>query len=332
MTGLFSANPCTSYTRSALFVCMSRSEPSNALSSPSSMVTLVCVPFIWLVTRETAEQTPAPFRFVHIAHLPMFHLPYPVSRGLGLVFPGMHPHLAIKLPAAPVMSALLMPNALRLETSDPSFSQPTPISSSKACRPSPLTRRPAHVPRPRNPFIIFRCDFVKRGVVPASVERDHRIVSRIAGERWHRMSDQEKQTWKDLAEQEKLHHALKYPDYRYRPASRTHGEGRRRPKRHSDADSPKSVRCKEIARLIAEGAEGDLLYNIVDGPAPATLIPRRRSSSCPPAPSISQHSFQVDYSFSTPNTPDIDFLTHSDEYFSREWSMNPSVQEVSPLI
>lgn len=49
-------------------------------------------------------------------------------------------------------------------------------------------KQPAgHIPRPRNAFILFRCLFVSQQSVPASVEKDHRNISRIAGRVWKAM-------------------------------------------------------------------------------------------------------------------------------------------------
>ncbi|KAF8532230.1 hypothetical protein JB92DRAFT_2688906, partial [Gautieria morchelliformis] len=43
------------------------------------------------------------------------------------------------------------------------------------------------IPRPRNAYIllnIFQCLFVNQHAVPASVEKDHRDIRRIAGRVW----------------------------------------------------------------------------------------------------------------------------------------------------
>ncbi|EJD54333.1 hypothetical protein AURDEDRAFT_37295, partial [Auricularia subglabra TFB-10046 SS5] len=74
--------------------------------------------------------------------------------------------------------------------------------------------------RPKNPFILFRCDFVKRGVVPASVERDHRNISRIAGRAWRLMTPDQKRPWELRAAIEKEEHAKAHPGYKYKPTSR----------------------------------------------------------------------------------------------------------------
>ncbi|KAF8880287.1 high mobility group box domain-containing protein, partial [Infundibulicybe gibba] len=71
------------------------------------------------------------------------------------------------------------------------------------------------VPRPRNAFILFRCDFVRQKKVPEDVENDHRNISRIAGRIWREMSDIEKSPWVEMAEKEKTLHHQAYPGYRY---------------------------------------------------------------------------------------------------------------------
>ncbi|KAI0049150.1 hypothetical protein FA95DRAFT_1473463, partial [Auriscalpium vulgare] len=71
------------------------------------------------------------------------------------------------------------------------------------------------IPRPRNAFILFRCDFVAQKKVPTSVEHDHRNISRIAGSIWQGMDDAAREPWVQLADEEKARHKAMYPDYRY---------------------------------------------------------------------------------------------------------------------
>ncbi|KAF9459887.1 high mobility group box domain-containing protein, partial [Collybia nuda] len=71
------------------------------------------------------------------------------------------------------------------------------------------------VPRPRNAFILFRCDFVRQGKVPTDVENDHRNISRIAGRVWREMSVREREPWVKMAEEEKKMHGRVHPGYRY---------------------------------------------------------------------------------------------------------------------
>ncbi|KAH9051950.1 hypothetical protein EDB87DRAFT_1693317 [Lactarius vividus] len=80
-----------------------------------------------------------------------------------------------------------------------------------------------HIPRPRNAFILFRCDFVAQKKIPASVEPDHRNISRIVGRVWKAMSDEERRPWVEEAKKERETHKRLYPQYRYSPSSAATG-------------------------------------------------------------------------------------------------------------
>ncbi|KAG5636438.1 hypothetical protein H0H81_008083 [Sphagnurus paluster] len=109
-----------------------------------------------------------------------------------------------KVPARAGLSASALPK--------PTYHPPDPTKKSHA------RKQPAgHVPRPRNAFILFRCDFVRQGKVPRDVEKDHRNISRIAGSVWREMTDEDKAPWVEMAEQEKDRHSKTYPGYRYTP-------------------------------------------------------------------------------------------------------------------
>jgi hypothetical protein len=86
-------------------------------------------------------------------------------------------------------------------------------------------RDPEWVPRPRNAFIIFRCEYSRkhaRGPGDSSdrSSRCDKTVSKRAGEEWRRLSAAERERYKLLAEQEKVIHALQNPDYRFKPTRR----------------------------------------------------------------------------------------------------------------
>lgn len=95
----------------------------------------------------------------------------------------------------------------------PTYIPPNPKKKTHA-RKQPL----GHVPRPRNAFILFRCDFVRQKKIPEDVENDHRNISRIVGRIWREMSDEDKLPWVEMAEREKLVHSQTYPGYKYTPA------------------------------------------------------------------------------------------------------------------
>ncbi|KAF9502413.1 hypothetical protein BDN71DRAFT_38844 [Pleurotus eryngii] len=118
---------------------------------------------------------------------------------------------------------------------------------------------PGHVPRPCNAFILFRCDFVRQKKIPASVERDHRNISRIAGKVWREMSETEKAPWMSMAEKEREKHSQAHPGYRYAPVGLSASSHSKRKK----------------GKDTVEGRQRPYTPDIV-------ITPYRRSSSCPP--------------------------------------------------
>lgn len=92
----------------------------------------------------------------------------------------------------------------------PSLSPPTTTKKSHA-RKQPI----GHIPRPRNAFILFRCDLVRQGKIPGSIEQDPNNISRIAGSIWRGMTEEQKAPWVEMARREKEEHGMKYPPYRF---------------------------------------------------------------------------------------------------------------------
>ncbi|KAG1777412.1 hypothetical protein EV702DRAFT_279282 [Suillus placidus] len=112
-----------------------------------------------------------------------------------------------------------------------------------------------HIPRPPNAFIVFRsCLWSNEDF--RSLESDHRNVSRIAGERWRNLSDDEKEPFVQMAKEAKALHAKMYPNYKYSPSHRTVGGPKRKGRRNSDEERTK---CDMIATLLQKGVEGSAL-------------------------------------------------------------------------
>ena len=111
----------------------------------------------------------------------------------------------------------LRPSAIPNSTPTPDGAQPALESLAKK---SHARRQPeGHIPRPRNAFILFRCDFVAQKKIPASVEPDHRNISRIVGRIWKAMSEEDRRPWVEEAQREREKHKRLYPQYRYSPSS-----------------------------------------------------------------------------------------------------------------
>ncbi|KAI6123155.1 hypothetical protein EDD16DRAFT_682516 [Pisolithus croceorrhizus] len=86
------------------------------------------------------------------------------------------------------------------------------------------SRDPTWVPRPRNAFIIFRCNYTREHAARNSQEADEqsltKTLSRRAGEAWKKLPSAEKDKYKRLADREREEHARLYPHYRFRPMRR----------------------------------------------------------------------------------------------------------------
>lgn len=104
----------------------------------------------------------------------------------------------------------------------------------------------AHIPRPRNAFILFRSHAVKSGIVTSQDETDHRNISRIVSHMWNSLSEADRNTWQAEAQKEKEEHARLYPDYKFQPQSRTASKLRR------NVSRPEGVvdKCAQIANEI----------------------------------------------------------------------------------
>lgn len=116
-------------------------------------------------------------------------------------------------------------------------------------------RDPNYIPRPPNAFMIFRSDLWSQEKIKKTVERDHRQISRIAGELWNKMSEVERGPFKAKAEEAKRLHALTYPNYKYTPVYRKEKTAKRKKADNSD----KIHRCQQVARLMQRGFTGDEL-------------------------------------------------------------------------
>ncbi|GAA5974019.1 hypothetical protein JCM11641_008215 [Rhodosporidiobolus odoratus] len=108
-----------------------------------------------------------------------------------------------------------------------------------------------HIPRPRNAFILFRSHAVSTGLIPRSMGiTDHKNISQIVGSVWRGLSDEERKKWDELAEEEKMLHREKYPDYRFAPRSR----GQRAPV--GQGKKAKAKAAREAAERLREDALG----------------------------------------------------------------------------
>ncbi|KAI9609583.1 hypothetical protein H4Q26_007543 [Puccinia striiformis f. sp. tritici PST-130] len=121
---------------------------------------------------------------------------------------------------------------------------------------------PGHVKRPRNAFILFRSHACSSNLIPPTVEKDHRQISRIA-------------------EEEKDLHRKLHPDYRYKPIYRKENSGKKNQGRSpsSSAAKKKAVtrkkrqrfKCSKLRRSFTESEDFTGLHK----KSPADLLRER---------------------------------------------------------
>ena len=159
----------------------------------------------------------------------------------------------------PFMPAMVLP--------EPTYTLPDPNK-----KPHTRKQRIGHVPRPRNAFILFRCDFVRQKKIPAQVEKDHRNISRIVGQIWRQMNDKQRKPWVSMADEEKIAHSKLYPTYRFATSGST----------------KKSKRGDDIPHETQK-PENQQCWNDSD------FLDIHRSSSCPPGNLHVPHSSLESY-------------------------------------
>lgn len=101
--------------------------------------------------------------------------------------------------------------------------------------------------------MLFRSAFAAAQKIGANIEHDNRHITRIIAHCWNRLSDAEKQIWRDKAAAEKAQHAERYPDYRFSPVGRAKKPKKRKVRRNGAEDVK---RCETLAELVMAGKCG----------------------------------------------------------------------------
>ncbi|KAJ5935133.1 hypothetical protein N7466_004680 [Penicillium verhagenii] len=121
-----------------------------------------------------------------------------------------HNMSSMRRPSGPMVSTK------ELSRSSSSSGSASPVRSAKErdtfclCQPDPK------IPRPRNAFILYRQHY-QATVVAHNPGMANPNISKIIGEQWRHLSEDEKSKWRTLAEEEKIRHNQQYPGYRYQP-------------------------------------------------------------------------------------------------------------------
>ncbi|KAJ8094023.1 hypothetical protein PM082_009912 [Marasmius tenuissimus] len=98
------------------------------------------------------------------------------------------------------------------------------------------TNATGRIPRPANPFILFRRDALENGWVKLTYsdpqtgkekKKRQSTLSKEIGALWTGMAQDVKKRYQDLAEQARSEHKRLYPDYQYRPQRKLNKEDKR---------------------------------------------------------------------------------------------------------
>lgn len=145
-------------------------------------------------------------------------------------------------------------------------------------------RDPSWVPRPANAFIIFRSEYSREHAQSHKTDGTppppEKTLSKRAAEAWSKLTEDEKAPYKVRADEERIEHAKRFPDYRYRPRRRNSGANR------SSAAPSRREQVESFMRRAAashnHGADSESDYS-AECSSPATSI---TGSSSPEPPDI----------------------------------------------
>lgn len=162
----------------------------------------------------------------------------------------------------------------------PTAPRPFPTKKSHA-RKQPL----GHIPRPRNAFILFRCDYGRQNE-RTTRERDQTDVSRMVGNLWRNMTDDQRAPWVVLAEAEKKKHAALYPGYKYTRRVRKTKPTETTVKKQIEKEAEKAVEAETVARINEKISRDTVTVYYPPWATRRTTYIARRATSCPPPGSV----------------------------------------------
>ncbi|KAI0677074.1 hypothetical protein C8Q78DRAFT_1073810 [Trametes maxima] len=110
---------------------------------------------------------------------------------------------------------------------------------------TPESSRPKRIPRPPNAFMLYRSHLLKTGQIPRGVEHRQQNISRVAGECWNMLPDEEKRKWHNRAKDVLHEHMMKHPDYKFSPERKT-------PRRKATQDPETPADGKKYIQFLRE--------------------------------------------------------------------------------
>ncbi|KAJ7334858.1 hypothetical protein DFH08DRAFT_879527 [Mycena albidolilacea] len=192
------------------------------------------------------------------------------------------------------------PGVIVLSDDLPLPTAPRPFSTKK----SHSKKRPlGHIPRPRNAFILFRCDYTRQNERKTKA-CDQNDVSRMVGSIWRNMTQEQRAPWVVMAEAEKKRHAVLYPGYKYFSRNKkTQPTGKEVEEQIARA-AEKAVEA-EVVQKATEANSKDMVTVYYPPWATRRTLTyfARRATSCPPegAVSVEPYSEMMDRAMVTTN-------------------------------
>ncbi|KAJ7591134.1 hypothetical protein C8J56DRAFT_553703 [Mycena floridula] len=223
----------------------------------------------------------------------------------------------------------------------PRLPQSEPVAPAYSYHRMPI-ERPAvsrRIPRPPNAFILYRSESlreIKRMQREMPQVQHHetkqQVLSRVIGESWQIMSQEERDVWHAKAAKVQADHQLRYPGYKFTPSPR--GPPRPKKKRRGSGVDHESV-TSDKARIRS------LREKYLQVAGPAVTPPRRKrtkakkeaveasipvQATLPPALSLPDHGGIMPQMFPQPSYPHIpDYrLAPSESRFSSPISSRPT--------
>ncbi|RHZ61653.1 hypothetical protein Glove_346g73 [Diversispora epigaea] len=105
----------------------------------------------------------------------------------------------------------------------PKTSSSSPPSSSSSSSSWHKRKNNGHIPRPKNCFMAYR-EQIQHKVLEENPGMNNKLISVIAAKMWNEESEEVKQYWRERAQQLKLEHMIKYPDYKSKNSHNTNSK------------------------------------------------------------------------------------------------------------
>ena len=114
---------------------------------------------------------------------------------------------------------------------------------------SESSKSSGHIKRPVNCFMIWACEERQKFYKYSKFITNNAQTSKILGEIWSSMSDEDKQKYKDMADKINKEHKLKHPDYKYNPKKKVKKYKEKQDKKEKKDNKENVVKIRKISKL-----------------------------------------------------------------------------------